>query len=140
VLAEGDDPNDPIVDASRAVLDGHIVLSRTIAESGHYPAIDVEASVSRIMNEVVSAEHQAAAARFKRLYSAYQQNQDLISVGAYQRGTNAEVDEAIAYYPRLMQFLQQDSSEAVSFDHSLQGLLQTVGINQLQTENSGDMQ
>ncbi|MGB5519283.1 MAG: FliI/YscN family ATPase, partial [Gammaproteobacteria bacterium] len=127
VLAEGDDPNDPIVDASRAVLDGHIVLSRKIAESGRYPAIDVEASVSRVMNDVVSAEHQAAANRFKRLYSAYQQNQDLISVGAYQTGTNAEVDEAILYYPRLMQFLRQDSSVAVSFEQSLQGMLQTVG-------------
>ncbi|MGB5275871.1 MAG: hypothetical protein WBP02_01695, partial [Gammaproteobacteria bacterium] len=76
---------------------------------------------------VVSAEHQAAANRFKRLYSAYQQNQDLISVGAYQTGTNAEVDEAILYYPRLMQFLRQDSSVAVSFEQSLQGMLQTVG-------------
>ncbi|NNJ95845.1 MAG: flagellar protein export ATPase FliI [Gammaproteobacteria bacterium] len=137
VLAEGDDQNDPIADASRAVLDGHIVLSRKIAESGHYPAIDVEASVSRVMNDVVSAEHQAAASRFKRLYSAYQQNQDLISVGAYQSGINAEVDEAIMYYPRLMQFLRQDSSEAVSFEHSLERMLQTLGGGQRQPEYSG---
>ena len=130
VLAEGDDQNDPIVDASRAVLDGHIVLSRKIAETGHYPAIDVEASVSRVMSDVASPEHQAAAVRFKRLYSAYQQNQDLISVGAYQSGSNPEVDEAIIYHPRLMQFLQQDSNEAVSFDDSLQDLLQVVAGHQ----------
>ena len=137
VLAEGDDQNDPIVDASRAVLDGHIVLSRKIAETGHYPAIDVEASVSRVMNDVVSAEHQAAASRFKRLYSAYQQNQDLISVGAYQIGTNPEVDEAIAYYPRLIQFLRQHSSEAVSFEHSLQRMFQTIASGQHQLEYNG---
>jgi len=137
VLAEGDDQNDPIVDASRAVLDGHILLSRKIAESGHYPAIDVEASVSRVMNDVVSAEHQAAALRFKRLYSAYQQNQDLISVGAYQNGSNAEVDEAIRYYPSLMEFLQQDSNEPVSFENSLQQLFQLAGTDHYQADNSG---
>ena len=134
VLAEGDDQNDPIVDAARAVLDGHIVLSRKIAETGHYPAIDVEASVSRVMSDVVSPEHLAAATRFKRMYSAYQQNQDLISVGAYQSGSNPEVDEAIIYHPRLMQFLQQDSNEAVSFDNSLQGLMQATAGHQHQAE------
>jgi len=127
VLAEGDDQNDPVVDAARAVLDGHIVLSRKIAESGHYPAIDIEASVSRVMNDVASPAHQAAARRFRRLYSIYQQNQDLISVGAYQRGTDPEVDEAIDYHPLLQQFLQQNSNDAVSFEASLQALLQILG-------------
>ena len=138
VLAEGDDQNDPIVDAARAVLDGHIVLSRKIAETGHYPAVDVEASVSRVMKDVVSPEHLAAATRFKRLYSAYQQNHDLISVGAYQSGSNSEVDEAIIYHPRLMQLLQQDSNEAVSFDSSLQALLQTVAGHPPAAAASGD--
>ena len=123
VLAEGDDHNDPIVDAARAVLDGHIVLSRRIAESGQYPAIDIEASVSRVMNDVVSADHLAVSRRFRRLYSAYQQNQDLISVGAYQQGSNLEVDEAIEFYPRMMQFLQQNFNEAIDFDSSLQELM-----------------
>lgn len=129
VLAEGDDHNDPIVDAARAVLDGHIVLSRKIAESGQYPAIDIEASVSRVMNDVVSPEHLNAARRFRRLYSAYQQNHDLISVGAYQRGSNPEVDEAIEFYPGLMQFLQQNFNEAVNFGNSLQELMALVGNN-----------
>lgn len=140
VLAEGDDQNDPIVDAARAVLDGHIVLSRKIAESGLYPAIDVEASVSRVMNDVVSPEHQAAALRFKRLYSVYQQNHDLISIGAYQKGSNAEVDEAIDYYPSLLQFMQQDYNQAVSFEHSQQQLLQLAGTNQVQPGDNGDRQ
>lgn len=128
VLAEGDDQNDPIVDSARAVLDGHIVLSRKIAESGRYPAIDIEASISRVMNDIVSSEHKDAAVFFRRLYSTYQQNQDLISVGAYQKGSDAELDKAIAYYPHLKNFIQQETSMAVSFEESLQGLLQLADM------------
>ncbi len=127
VLAEGDDTNDPIADAARAILDGHIVLSRRIADSGHYPAIDIEASVSRAMNEVTDKVHQRAARRFKQLYAVYQQNRDLISVGAYQRGSDARIDEAIAYYPQLMAFLQQDMHEPVSLNVSIQGLKALIG-------------
>ena len=126
MLAEGDDTNDPIVDSARAVLDGHIMLSRTMAESGHFPAIDIESSVSRVMNDVVSQEHKNAAIRFKKLYSIYQRNRDLISVGAYQYGSDPAIDEAIDFNESFIQFLQQDTSEAFSYDDSVNELLRLV--------------
>ena len=126
VLAEGDDHNDPVVDAARAVLDGHIMLSRSIAETGQFPAIDIEASVSRVMNDVASPEHQQAATRFKKLYSTYQKNHDLISVGAYQYGSDPEIDDAIDFHASLMQFLKQHSDEAVSYDDSIKELIDLV--------------
>ncbi len=122
VLTEGDDQNDPIADAARAILDGHVVLSRPLAETGHYPAIDIEASISRAMTEIVTPEHQRAAQRFRHLYTVYQQHRDLISVGAYQKGGDPQVDEAIAYHPRLMEFLRQDKRRPVSLEESIQGL------------------
>jgi flagellum-specific ATP synthase len=122
VLTEGDDQQDPIADAARAILDGHIVLSRGLAEMGHYPAIDIEASISRVMNEIVSPEHMEQARHLKQLYSTYEQNRDLISVGAYSKGSNPRIDEAIAYYPRIMDFLSQNIGEAVQFQQSLAGL------------------
>jgi flagellum-specific ATP synthase len=126
VLAEGDDTNDPIVDSARAVLDGHIMLSRSIAEKGHFPAIDIESSVSRVMNDVISDEHKQAAQRFKKLYSTYQKNQDLISVGAYQHGSDGDIDEAIDFNASLNHFLQQDTGEAFAYNESVQGLLDVV--------------
>ncbi|WP_255559944.1 flagellar protein export ATPase FliI [Dyella sp. EPa41] len=109
VLAEGDDyRHDPIADAARAILDGHIVLSRDLAEAGHYPAIDIEASISRVMPAVVRREHMRAAQRFRQVYSAYRQQRDLIAVGAYQKGSDPQVDHAIAMWPRLRDFLQQE--------------------------------
>ncbi|MEZ5542629.1 MAG: flagellar protein export ATPase FliI [Pseudomonadota bacterium] len=122
VLAEGDDHNDPVADAARATLDGHLVLSREIAESGLYPAIDIEASISRIMHEIAAPEHLQAAQRFRQLFSAYRQNRDLIAVGAYQRGSDPRVDEAIACYPRLREFLQQHNRQAVTLPESLRQL------------------
>jgi flagellum-specific ATP synthase len=114
VLTEGDDHrHDPIADAARAILDGHIVLSRDLAEAGHYPAIDIEASISRVMPAVVAKEQMRAAQRFRQVYSAYRQRQDLIAVGAYQKGSDPQVDQAIAMYPRLMRFLQQEVDEPV---------------------------
>jgi flagellum-specific ATP synthase len=126
VLAEGDDHNDPVVDAARAVLDGHIMLSRSIAETGQFPAIDIEASVSRVMNDVATAEHKEAASRFKKLYSTYQKNHDLISVGAYQRGSDPEIDDAMDFHPPFMQFLRQHSDEAVSYEDSVKELIDLV--------------
>lgn len=122
VLTEGDDQQDPIADSARAILDGHIVLSRELAESGHYPAIDVEASISRAMNAVVSDEHLTAAQKFRQTYSVYQQNKDLISVGAYVEGSNPEVDESIRLHSSQQEFLRQDRQEAVSWKGSLEQL------------------
>jgi len=122
VLAEGDDQQDPIVDAARAILDGHIVLTRELAAQGHFPAIDILQSVSRLMPQLAKRQHQEAAKEFRRVYSAYEEHRDLISVGAYQRGANADVDQAIRQLPFIKNFLQQDMSSAVSFSESLDQL------------------
>jgi len=124
VLVEGDDQNDPIADSARAILDGHIVLSRRIAESGQYPAIDIEASVSRAMNEITSRDHQLAAREFKQLYSLYQQNRDLISVGAYEQGSDEQIDLAIRAMPSLLAFLQQTMETPVDLQQSLTQLME----------------
>ncbi|MCB1829123.1 MAG: flagellum-specific ATP synthase FliI, partial [Gammaproteobacteria bacterium] len=123
VLTEGDDQNDPIADAARAILDGHIVLSRKLAESGHYPAIDIEASISRAMNDVTNVHQQQAARSFKQLYSIYRQNQDLISVGAYERGADERIDTAIEAMPTLEGFLRQEMHTPVSLEQSSADLL-----------------
>jgi flagellum-specific ATP synthase len=126
VLTEGDDHrHDPIADAARAILDGHIVLSRDLAEAGHYPAIDIEASISRVMPAVVAKEQMRAAQRFRQVYSAYRQRQDLIAVGAYQKGSDVQVDQAIAMYPRLVRFLQQEVDEPVEL-HAAQERLASL--------------
>ncbi|MEL7537855.1 MAG: FliI/YscN family ATPase [Pseudomonadota bacterium] len=122
VLAEGDDPNDPIVDAARAILDGHLVLSRSVAESGVYPALDVERSISRAAHRLVSAEHQAKVAEFRELIAAYQQNADLIRIGAYQPGADPIIDRSLQIFPRVRQFLSQGLNEAVSLAESTAAL------------------
>ncbi len=122
VLAEGDDQQDPVADSARAILDGHIVLSRELADGGHYPAIDIESSVSRVMNSIASAEHQGRARRFRELYSLYQRQRDLISVGAYTPGSDAATDAAIAAHDRLIAYLRQDVDEAVGLEESVAGL------------------
>jgi len=114
VLTEGDDPQDPVADAARAILDGHIVLSRSLADAGHYPAIDVEASISRVMNAVNGAEKIELARRFKALYSRHRRNQDLLAVGAYVPGGDPLLDAAIAAYPQIEAFLQQPMQQASS--------------------------
>lgn len=130
VLTEGDDLQDPIADSARAILDGHVVLARRLADSGHYPAIDVEASISRVMPMVVSDEHLMAARRIKQVYSTYQQNRDLISIGAYTKGTDPRIDGAIKAEPKINQFLQQGMKDVLPYDESLAamvGLAQQLG-------------
>ncbi len=122
VLTEGDDANDPVADAARAILDGHLVLSRRIAESGHYPAIDVEASVSRAMHEIATPAQMQTARQFRQTLATYHQNRDLIAVGAYQRGSDPRVDNAVTLWPRMQKFLQQDIYERVDFAASLTAL------------------
>ena len=127
VLTEGDDQQDPIADSARAILDGHFVLSRRIAESGHYPAIDVEASISRVMHEIVPPEHTLFARRFKQALSTWQQNRDLIAIGAYQKGADPRIDAAIAAWPTMQRFLQQDVRECVDYPTSIAALAQVLG-------------
>ena len=122
VLTEGDDLQDPIADAARAILDGHVVLSRTLADSGHYTAIDIEASISRVMPMVVSEEHQLMARRIRQVYSNYKQNQDLISIGAYAKGSDPRIDLAIRAEPAINAFLQQGMKQVLPYDESLEGM------------------
>ena len=118
VLVEGDDRSDPIADASRAILDGHVVLSRSLAEAGVYPAIDVEASISRVMQQVTDAAHVRLAQRLRQVYSVYQQNRDLVAVGAYRKGSDPRIDAAVAAWPSMLRYLEQDMGARVGFGQS----------------------
>jgi flagellum-specific ATP synthase len=122
VLVEGDDQQDPIADAARAILDGHFVLNRTLADAGHYPAIDIEQSISRAMTNLITPEHLARVRRFKQLYSRYQRARDLLAVGAYAPGSDPLLDRAIALYPQLETFLQQDIEERADVAEGLAAL------------------
>ncbi len=127
VLAEGDDLQDPVADAARAILDGHIVLSRDLADQGHYPAIDVEASISRAMTELLDPGHLEHTRQFRQLFSAYRRARDLITVGAYARGSDPVVDRAMILYPRMLEFLRQDMQQRASFAHSKSQLGELLG-------------
>ena len=118
VLTEGDDQQDPIADSARAILDGHIVLNRTLAEAGHYPAIDIEQSISRVMHSITTPGQQALARRLKQLTSRYQRSRDLIAVGAYSAGSDPMLDEAIALQPQIERFLQQGIHEQSTMPES----------------------
>ena len=122
VLVEGDDLQDPIADAARAILDGHIVLSRSIAEAGIYPAIDIESSVSRSMLQITSTQHQEQARLLKESFATYRANQDLISVGAYRSGADPLIDRAIASQDIIRQFVRQPLTERLGFDDSVEQL------------------
>ncbi|MCH1929355.1 FliI/YscN family ATPase [Shewanella sp. A25] len=126
VLAEGDDQQDPIVDSTRAILDGHIVLRRNLAEKGHYPAIDIGASISRVMPLIVDERHLQICYRLKKLYSRYLQVQELIPLGAYQKGEDPELDLAVSLYPSIEAFLCQKLNEQATFDASYQQLMKLL--------------
>jgi len=123
VLMEGDDISDPIVDIVRGIVDGHIFLSRKVAESNHYPAIDVLGSISRLMSAIATPEHKSAAAKLRKILAMYRENKDLIDVGMYQPGSNPKLDVAIQMMPQVNAFLQQRTSDIVSMDTTVQTLV-----------------
>jgi len=127
VLSEGDDQQDPIADAARGILDGHIVLSRELAEAGHYPAIDIEKSVSRVMTSVASREHIEAARRFRQLHSRHNKARDLIQLGAYSPGHDAELDTAVRLHDPMVAMLQQSMHESAAMSSSVQQLRAVIG-------------
>lgn len=122
VLVEGDDTNEPIADTVRGILDGHIVLSRKLANANHFPAIDVSASISRLMNEIVTPEHRKLAGKLRDILSIYEKNEDLIAIGAYKTGTNPRLDYAISKIDSINEFLKQGINETFSYDESLKQL------------------
>ena len=131
VLSEGDDQQDPIADAARAILDGHIVLSRALAEAGHFPAIDIEQSASRVMHNVVSHEHFDLARNFKATYSCYEKGRDLVQIGAYVSGSDPALDEAIELHDPMMQFLQQDMFESATMEGSVSDMRAALASSRL---------
>ena len=120
VLVEGDDTNEPIADTVRGILDGHIVLSRALANSNHYPAIDVSASISRLMNEIVSPEHRQLASRIRDILSVYEKNADLIAIGAYKSGSNRKLDFALSKIDAVNSFLTQEVDESFTYDQCIE--------------------
>ncbi|MCC5895770.1 MAG: flagellar protein export ATPase FliI [Alkalibacterium sp.] len=128
VLVEGDDMNEPIADSVRGILDGHIILSRQIASENHYPAIDIQNSLSRLMKELVTEEHNDVAGKLRENLATYKESKDLIDVGAYQQGTNPIVDQAIRLNQPIKGFLKQKTSESYSFEHTIQSM-KTVFTN-----------
>jgi flagellum-specific ATP synthase len=126
VLSEGDDQQDPIADAARGILDGHIVLSRELAESGHYPAIDVERSISRVMTAVAEKPHVEAARRLRQLLAKYNKARDLIQLGAYTPGHDAELDAAVQAHPAIVSLLQQDMHEVAPLTACKRQLLHLI--------------
>jgi len=122
ILVEGDDMDEPVADTVRGILDGHLILSRRLAERYHFPAVDVLGSVSRLTPRITGKNHQSAAAAVRRNMAVFQENEDLINVGAYARGSNSEIDSAIDRMPRIHQFLRQEVDESSSLEETRRGL------------------
>jgi FliI/YscN family ATPase len=136
VLVDGDDFNEPVADATRSILDGHIVLTRKLAAAGHYPSIDILESKSRVRDHVVTPEHRAAANSLGRLEAAYREKEDLIMVGAYHEGSDRGVDAAIKLRPQMLDFLQQSPDESSAFDPTRRALVSIAGQIDLTTRRS----
>lgn len=127
VLVEGDDTNEPISDTVRGILDGHIVLSRQLANENHFPAIDISSSISRLMVELVSRDHHQAASKLRNMLSIYQKNEDLIAIGAYKKGSNPALDEAVEKIGRIQSFLMQEIEECFSYEDTVSQIIAIVG-------------
>ncbi len=129
VLVEGDDMNDPIADAVRGILDGHIILSREIAAKNHFPSIDIQNSISRVMKEIVAENHYSLAGELKENVAIYKDSEDLINIGAYVKGSNLKIDRAIALNPKINSFLKQNITESYTFDETLDLLVNSLNID-----------
>lgn len=122
MLVEGDDTNEPIADTVRGIVDGHIVLSRKLANSNHFPAIDISASISRLMTDIVPPEHRALASRIRDVMGTYEKNADLVSIGAYKAGTNPKLDYALSKIDGIQQFLSQGVDEGFTYEEDLEAM------------------
>ncbi|MCM3759448.1 flagellar protein export ATPase FliI [Alkalihalobacillus oceani] len=127
VLVDGDDMNEPIADAVRGILDGHLVLDRKLANKGQFPAINVLKSISRVMADIVDDRHRAAAERLRHYLAVHDDNEDLINIGAYKRGSSADIDQAIAIYPKIISFLKQSTEESSSVEEAVERLINEFG-------------
>ena len=127
ILADGDDQNDPVVDTSRAILDGHIMLSRDQAQLGIYPAVDVPSSVSRVMNEIIGNDHLKASMKFRELVTTYNENRDLLMMGGYTQGQDQTLDQAITLWPKITEFIKQEETKKETFSSSSTQLMQVFG-------------
>ncbi|WP_412055953.1 flagellar protein export ATPase FliI [Bacillus haynesii] len=127
VLVDGDDMNEPIADTVRGILDGHIVLDRSLANKGQFPAVNILKSISRVMSNIAEKDHIRAANRFREMLSTYQNSEDLINIGAYKKGSSREIDEAIQFHPKLISFLKQEVDEAASLEESISLLKSLTG-------------
>jgi flagellum-specific ATP synthase len=129
VLVEGDDMNDPIADSVRGILDGHIILSREIAAKNHFPSIDIQNSISRVMKEIVAENHYSLAGELKENVAVYKESEDLINIGAYVKGSNLKIDRAITLNPKINAFLKQDITESYTFNETLDLLVNSLNID-----------
>ena len=123
VLADADDHNDPVVDTARAILDGHILLSRNNAQMGIYPAVDITNSVSRVMNEIIKKDHLETAQKFRAHVSSYIENKDLLMMGGYVQGKDTLLDEAITLWPKIIDFISQNENEKINYSECISRLL-----------------